>query len=98
MRARVLISGMVQGVGLRFFIKDRADELGVTGWVKNRKDGRVEAVLQRLTGWKRVEQDRATIEELIELFKKGTALSKVNDVEVKWEHTYDDLLKDFEIR
>lgn len=98
MRARVLISGMVQGVGLRFFIKDRADELGVTGWVKNRKDGRVEAVLQRLTGWKRVEQDRATIEELIELCKKGTALSKVNDVEVKWEHTYDDLLKDFEIR
>ena len=98
MRARVLISGMVQGVGLRFFIKDRADELGVTGWVKNRKDGRVEAVLQRLTGWKRVEQDRATIEELIELCKKGTALSEVNGVEVKWEHTYDDLLKDFEIR
>src|SRR5688500_4268814 len=98
MRAHILISGMVQGVGLRFYMKDRANELGITGWVKNRKDGRVEAVLQRLNGWPEVEDDKEKIEEMIELCRRGTALAQVTNVEVKWDHSYDDLLTDFEIR
>ena len=98
MRAHVLISGMVQGVGLRFYIKDKANELGITGWVKNKKDGKVEAVLQRLSGWPHVEEDKAKIEELIELCRKGTALAEVKHVDVKWDHFYDDLMTEFEIR
>jgi acylphosphatase len=44
MRAvRVVVTGRVQGVGFRAFVQRRADELGLTGWVRNRSDGSVEA-------------------------------------------------------
>jgi acylphosphatase len=41
----VLVRGHVQGVGFRYFVKQAADALGVPGWVRNLRDGRVEAVL-----------------------------------------------------
>lgn len=40
---RFLVSGIVQGVGYRFFVVRSAERLGITGWVKNLRDGRVEA-------------------------------------------------------
>jgi len=41
---RYVVRGRVQGVGYRYFARDRAVELGVTGWVRNRDDGTVEAL------------------------------------------------------
>ena len=43
---RFVISGRVQGVGFRWFTKDVAVREGVTGWVKNLPDGRVEALVE----------------------------------------------------
>jgi acylphosphatase len=41
---RVVIHGRVQGVGFRAFVEDAAERLGLEGWVRNRRDGTVEAV------------------------------------------------------
>ncbi len=41
---RLIVTGMVQGVGFRAYVRDEARHLGVTGWVRNRKDGSVEVL------------------------------------------------------
>ncbi len=45
-RAHVIYSGRVQGVGFRYTVLELANQLHVTGWVKNLPDGRVEAVIE----------------------------------------------------
>lgn len=42
----VYFSGQVQGVGLRYTAKDMADSLGITGWIENLNDGRVEMLAE----------------------------------------------------
>jgi len=76
MVAHIFISGFVQGVGFRQFVKNNADERNLTGWVRNLPDGRVEAVLQ---GRKK------DIKSVILLCKKGPFLSEVENVELIWE-------------
>lgn len=76
-RAHVVIAGEVQGVSFRYYIKEKARMLEITGWVKNLSDGRVEAVFEGL-------EDK--VKELIEWCKKGPSLTKVNHVKVEFRH------------
>jgi acylphosphatase len=43
---RVVVSGRVQGVGYRYAMTDAARAIGIAGWVRNRRDGTVEALVQ----------------------------------------------------
>ena len=73
LRARVIVSGRVQGVWFRETCKRHAVELGVTGWVRNREDGRVEAVFEGLDeGRKRRREERAGVfVDFVQLLREG---------------------------
>jgi acylphosphatase len=86
-RVRVVINGDVQGVGFRVWLKKHARTRGVTGWVKNRDDGTVEAVFEG-------EDDK--IKEMIELCYSGPEVAWVEDVQVVKEPYVDEFIH-FEI-
>lgn len=75
-QAHVFISGTVQGVGYRYFIKNKAREVGLTGWVRNSEDGGVEAVFQG---------EKETIEKMITICRQGPFLAEVKQVGFDWE-------------
>lgn len=75
-RVHVFVMGDVQGYGFRQAIADKADEQGVTGWVKNLSDGRVEAVL---------EGPRDEVYRVVGLCRAGPKGAKVNGVQVDRE-------------
>ena len=70
----VIISGRVQGVWFRASTKQKAEQLGLTGWVRNTHDGNVEAVF---------EGEERTVNQMIGWCYTGPPLSKVNNVEIK---------------
>jgi acylphosphatase len=72
-RKRVLVSGRVQGVFFRDTARRRAEAAGLAGWVTNRPDGAVEAVL---------EGDDAAVDEVVEFFRRGPSRAEVDSVEV----------------
>lgn len=76
MQARIYVSGFVQGVGFRGFVKSNARKLGLTGWVQNLTDGRVETLAQG---------PKEKIETLIKICEKGPIISDVKSVAVNWE-------------
>ena len=74
-RTHVFISGMVQGVGYRFSTFDKANQLGLNGWVRNISDGRVEAVF---------EGNKTAVEEMIRWCYKGPPGAVAKDVAVEY--------------
>ncbi len=74
--AEIFVSGMVQGVGYRFFTQRVAEELKMSGWVRNLPDGRVQVEVEGL---------RPRIEELLARLRVGPRLSSVTDVTVTWK-------------
>jgi len=75
-RAHVFVSGRVQGVYYRSYAVDEARMLGITGWVRNIRGNRVEAVF---------EGDSEPVEKMIAWCWQGSPSSRVSDVEVTWE-------------
>ena len=73
--AYVLVSGRVQGVGFRWFVRSHATALQLRGWARNRRDGKVEL---EAVG------PRERIEQLIERLREGPPASEVQDVAVHW--------------
>lgn len=76
MMVHIIVIGLVQGVGFRYFTFKKARELGVTGYVKNLPDGTVEI---------EAEGERGQLEELIEALKVGPRSAVVNDLRVSWD-------------
>ena len=72
-RTRVLISGRVQGVWFRESTRERAAALGLTGWVRNLHDGRVEALF---------EGEAAAVEAALDFVREGPPLARVRSAEV----------------
>lgn len=87
-RVHFFISGRVQGVYFRAHTRDEAKKRGLTGWVKNRSDGRVEAVL---------EGNEDDIQSMISWCRQGPPRAMVTDVSVEGE-TYQGEFSDFIIR
>lgn len=87
-RVHLWISGFVQGVFFRARTKDQADSRGLTGWVRNISDGRVETVFEGAD---------KEVEEMIEWCRYGPQGAMVKAVELKWETPAGEFT-DFEIR
>lgn len=78
---RLVVRGRVQGVGYRNYIEYKAGQLGVKGWVRNRGDGSVEAVVQG---------SLAAVAEIIECAKRGPRAAQVDTVEIcNWEEEFE---------
>jgi acylphosphatase len=78
MKARIhaYVSGRVQGVFFRSSVADVAESLGLTGWVRNLPDGRVETI---------VEGERSSVEKVIQFCQRGPPGAYVSNLEVNWE-------------
>jgi acylphosphatase len=74
-RAHLVLSGLVQGVGFRYFVLNRAISYGLTGFVRNHYSGEVEIEVQG---------DRSLIEELINEVKIGPRAAHVKDIKIDW--------------
>ncbi len=85
--AHIIVTGLVQGVGFRWFVEREARKLCLTGYVRNLYTGEVEVM---------VEGDRGMIEELIKVLRVGNRASRVVDVRVTWQK-FENKYHDFRI-
>ncbi len=74
-RAHLVVRGRVQGVWYRGSMEEEAARLGVSGWVRNRPDGSVEA---------EIEGERAQVDALVAWARHGPPGARVGDVSVEW--------------
>ncbi|HVS79364.1 MAG TPA: acylphosphatase [Candidatus Paceibacterota bacterium] len=84
----IILTGKVQGVYLRDYLKKRADELGVRGVARNEDDGSVSVIAQGT---------REALEEFLRRAKRGSVFSKVEDAEVTWYDSVGDPHIEFSI-
>lgn len=68
--------GQVQGVSFRYYTNMRAEELDITGWVRNLPDGTVEVM---------AEGTRAQLDRLLDFLRQGPTGAQVSSVEANWQ-------------
>jgi acylphosphatase len=74
-RLHAIVRGDVQGVGFRYFVQRKAQQLALQGWVRNNDDGTVEVV---------AEGGRRELEDLKRALEEGPRLARVQRVETRW--------------
>jgi len=74
-RAHIVVKGLVQGVGFRYFVYARAAEAGASGFVRNLDSGDVEIEAQG---------ERSKVEILIDQIKAGPRSARVTDLRIEW--------------
>lgn len=74
-RVHLLVNGIVQGVGFRYFVYHRAKDYNLTGYVRNLYSGEVEI---------EAEGERSIVEEFINQVKVGPRAAHVTDIKVEW--------------
>lgn len=74
-RCHAFVSGVVQGVGFRYFVVDAAAKAGALGWVRNRRDGRVEFI---------AEGTKAGLQGMLSQVRRGPGGSRVDHLEEEW--------------
>jgi len=80
-RIHCIVHGRVQGVGFRAFTQRKASENGLTGWVRNRWNGTVEVV---------AEGSRKTVEDFLQVLRRGPFSGTTRDVKVDWQKSRDE--------
>lgn len=75
-RAHAIITGIVQGVFFRMETQRAAEQYNVAGWVRNKRDGSVEAVF---------EGERTEVDAVLDWCREGPTRSVVHDVVVEWQ-------------
>lgn len=83
---RLFITGSVQGIFFRQFIKDKADKIGVKGYARNLEDGRVEIF---------IEGNKDNVEQMLAFCKQGPQHAQIRSIEEKQESFQD--FKEFKI-
>jgi acylphosphatase len=74
-RLHAVVHGDVQGVGFRYFVQRKAQQLGLRGWVRNNDDGTVEVV---------AEGERGALEQLKRALDEGPRMARVDRVDAQW--------------
>jgi len=87
-RAEIIVNGLVQGVGYRYFVMREAKKLDLSGFVKNLYTGEVLTV---------VEGEKAIVEELMNKLKIGPIHASVKTCKVDWEAIKNEFTE-FEVR
>jgi acylphosphatase len=81
-RLHAIVHGDVQGVGFRYFVQRKGQQLGLRGWVRNNDDGTVELV---------AEGSRQALDQLRRALEEGPRLARVDRVETRWSNATGDL-------
>ena len=87
-RAEIIVNGLVQGIGFRYFVYRNAKEIGLNGYVQNLGSGEVLTV---------VEGQIALIEDLFEKIKIGPSHAYVKNCNILWDEVKNEF-NNFEIR